>query len=117
MANRLNKPGNPSSIRTRRSNRSEKESNAPQADPAATSVPDPNIALPRGKLGALIELLRRPQGASIGAMMATTGWQAHSVRGALAGALKKKRGLIVISEKTEEGRRYRIDETRSGVDA
>ena len=42
-----------------------------------------------------------------------TGWQAHSVRGALSGALKKKLGLIIISAKTEAGRVYRIaDEAR-----
>jgi len=41
--------------------------------------------------------------------MAATGWQAHTCRGAFAGALKKKRGLIVTSEKRERGERiYRI---------
>ena len=41
-------------------------------------------------------------------MMAATGWQAHSVRGAISGAIKKKLGLDVRSEKTEGGRVYRI---------
>jgi hypothetical protein len=41
-------------------------------------------------------------------MMQATGWQAHSVRGALSGALKKKLALAVISTKTEAGRVYRI---------
>jgi hypothetical protein len=59
------------------------------------------------KLQIVIDLLGRPQGASIGELMSATGWQAHSVRGALAGALKKK-GLEVGSAKLEGGRRYSI---------
>jgi hypothetical protein len=43
-------------------------------------------------------------------MMAATGWQAHSVRGAIAGAIKKKLKLDVASEKAEGGRVYRIVE-------
>jgi hypothetical protein len=62
----------------------------------------------RGKLGLIIELLRRPGGADLSAMMTATGWQQHSVRGALAGALKKKRGLAIVSEKTEGVRLYCI---------
>ena len=41
-------------------------------------------------------------------MMTASGWQAHSVRGAIAGTLKKKLGLVVSSERGEEGRVYRI---------
>jgi hypothetical protein len=65
----------------------------------------------------VIALLRRPDGAGIGELMATTGWQAHSVRGAIAGALKKKLGLTVLSEKTETGRTYRIVEVDVGPGA
>ena len=61
------------------------------------------------KQAILIELLKRPKGATIGQMAAKTGWQAHSVRGAISGALKKKLGLVVTSELTEgRGRVYRI---------
>ena len=67
-------------------------------------------AVPKGKLGALINLLRRPGGARIEDLIAATGWQAHSVRGAISGAVKKKLGLTVTSEKTEAGRVYRICE-------
>ena len=59
------------------------------------------------KSDALIALLSRPQGAAIEAMMKASGWQAHSVRGFLAGTLKKK-GKTVSSEKTDTGRIYRI---------
>ena len=61
------------------------------------------------KQAKLIEMLRRPEGASIEEIVAVFGWQAHTVRGAIAGALKKKLGLDVTSEKIEgRGRVYRI---------
>jgi hypothetical protein len=69
---------------------------------------DPVAAAPKGKLGALVALLRAPDGATLEAMMVATGWQAHSVRGALSGSLKKKLGVAISSEKTEAGRVYRI---------
>jgi hypothetical protein len=50
---------------------------------------------------------REKGGATLDEMVAATGWQKHSVRGFMAGALKKK-GLIVASEKTDQGRSYRI---------
>ena len=53
------------------------------------------------KEAMLIEMLRRPEGATIAQIMAATGWQAHTCRGAFAGALKKKRGLTVTSEKRD----------------
>jgi hypothetical protein len=67
---------------------------------------------PAGKLGLLIGLLRRKGGASIADLMAATGWQAHSVRGAMSTA-KKKQSLEIVSEKTDAGRIYRISEGAS----
>ncbi len=61
------------------------------------------------KQAKLIEMLRRPEGASIKEIVAAFGWQAHTVRGAIAGALKKKLGLDVRSENIDgRGRVYRI---------
>jgi hypothetical protein len=60
------------------------------------------------KLDQVVNALRTPKGATIADLMKLTGWQMHSVRGAIAGALKKKRGLKVISEKVGEERVYRI---------
>lgn len=60
------------------------------------------------KLSTVITLLRRPNGASIDDVMKATGWQAHSVRGAISGTIKKKQGLAVTSEKSGEVRVYRI---------
>ena len=60
-------------------------------------------ALPPTRLDPLATLLAQREGASIAVLMSATGWQAHSVRGALAGALKR-RGLLLTPEK--RGRRY-----------
>jgi hypothetical protein len=64
---------------------------------------------PKTKLAQLEAMLRRPNGATIEQISKSLVWQAHSVRGAMSGALKKKQGLTITSEKTDEGRRvYRI---------
>lgn len=67
-------------------------------------------AAPRAasKASMLIALLKREGGATLEDMMGATGWQKHSVRGFMAGALKKQRGLAVSSEKTGTGRVYRL---------
>lgn len=56
-----------------------------------------------------LDLLNREEGATIEELQGATGWQQHSVRGFLAGAVKKKLGLTLLSEKPDAGpRRYRI---------
>lgn len=61
------------------------------------------------KQDLLIELLKRAQGATLAQMSEATGWQSHTVRGAMAGSLKKKLGLSIDSEKTRGADRiYRI---------
>jgi Protein of unknown function (DUF3489) len=63
------------------------------------------------KQQAVIAMLKRPEGASIAEIMEATDWQAHSTRGFIAGAVKKKLGLTVTSEKHEtRGRVYKIQE-------
>ena len=57
------------------------------------------------KQSLLIDMLRRPEGATIAQIVEATGWQRHSARGAISGAIKKKLGLTVTSEKTENGDR------------
>ena len=60
-------------------------------------------------VATLIGLLRRAEGATLGQMVEATGWQSHTVRGTLAGALKKKLGLTIVSAKTDGPERtYRI---------
>lgn len=61
------------------------------------------------KQAKLVAMLQRPKGASVTEIVEVLGWQAHTVRGAIAGALKKKLGLTVLSETHERrGRVYRI---------
>ena len=60
------------------------------------------------KQARVIEMLRRPAGATIDEIVTLTAWQRHTVRGLIAGALKKKLGLDVSSGKAERGRVYRI---------
>ena len=84
---------------------------APPADEpvvtAADGTPEPHT--PRSREGTkeamLIAMLRRPEGATIAQVIEATGWQKHTVRGAISGALKKKRGLEVTSEKGEGSER------------
>ena len=72
-----------------------------------------NTSKPKSKLDLLIARLKRPTGASIEDLAKITGWQAHSVRGAMAGALRKK-GHAVSSEKVDGVRRYRLVESSNG---
>jgi predicted transcriptional regulator len=58
----------------------------------------------------MIEMLRSKNGATVDEIAEATGWLKHTVRGAMAGALKKKLGLEIASEKVEgRGRIYRIN--------
>lgn len=83
---------------------------ADEADVTDTQdAPRPRKTREGSKQEALIAMLKRPEGASITEIATAFGWQPHTVRGAIAGALKKKLGLEVASEKVEaRGRVYRI---------
>ncbi len=71
----------------------------------------PPAVRPGTKQALLIDLLKRKKGATIEEIVEATGWQAHSVRGTISGALKKKLGLMVTSDPVEKrGRVYRIVE-------
>jgi hypothetical protein len=63
---------------------------------------------PDTKHARIIAMLRTPTGATIAAIMTATDWQQHSVRGFLAGVVRKKLGLNLVSEQTDKGRVYRI---------
>ena len=74
----------------------------------AISAQAANAAKPASKLDTLEKLLLRKNGTTIAEMTKATGWQQHSVRGALAGAMKK-RGHEITSDKVDGTRRYRIE--------
>jgi hypothetical protein len=65
------------------------------------------------KHARIITMLRAPGGATIAAIMAATDWQQHSVRGFLAGVVRKKLGLHLVSEQTDKGRVYRIKDGKA----
>lgn len=81
------------------------------AEAAWTQAKDdtPRHTRAHSKQAQVIAMLRRPEGATIRQIMDATGWQPHTVRGTLAGALKNKLGLTIVSDKPQGGERvYRI---------
>jgi hypothetical protein len=85
---------------------------APKQAKAAKEATNGDAAKPAregSKKAIVLELLRRPEGATLADIQAATSWQAHSVRGFLSGALGKKMGLAIESVKTPDGARsYRL---------
>jgi hypothetical protein len=65
------------------------------------------------KQAQVIKMLRAPSGTTVAAMMTATGWQQHSVRGFLAGVIRKKFGLNLVSEAGDGGRVYRIKDGKA----
>ena len=71
----------------------------------------PKAPRAESKQARLIEMLKRPEGATIAEVVEALQWQSHTIRGAMSGALKKKLGLKVDSKKVDgRGRVYRVAE-------
>lgn len=85
------------------------ETDSAEVKPTEDAAPKTRAPREGTKQSTLIAMLRAPDGATIAEIMAATGWQSHTVRGAMSGALKKKLGLEVTSEKVEDrGRVYKL---------
>jgi hypothetical protein len=72
-----------------------------------------SAARPDTKHDRIIAMLRTPAGATIASLVTATEWQQHSVRGFLAGVVRKKLGLNLVSEQTDKGRVYRIRDSKA----
>lgn len=78
------------------------------SEPATTPAGKPRVRAGT-KQAQMIAMLEAPEGATIPEIAEVTGWRLHTVRGAIAGALKKRLGLHVASEKVDgRGRVYRV---------
>jgi hypothetical protein len=98
-----------------------KRSAAPYAVGGAAKTPQQGTIDPRGKnaepgskQSRVIAMLQSPAGATIAAMMQATGWQQHSVRGFLAGVVRKRLKLKLGSKKVDGTRVYRVATGDSG---
>ena len=86
-------------------------SRAPRVQPpgqAKSPTKAPKASVPTSKLDLLVDLMRAKSGATIDQLTKATGWQKHSVRGAISGALKKDSGFKICSERVDGVRTYRI---------
>jgi hypothetical protein len=80
------------------------EEQAPAPEPETVDTKPPATRTPRAgtKQAQMIELLKRPEGATVEQIAEATGWQHHTIRGAISGALKKKLGLAIEATRTRE---------------
>src|SRR5258705_2031617 len=76
-----------------------------------------SAAEPDTKHARIIAMLRTPSGATIASLATATQWQQHSVRGFLAGVVRKKLGLNLVSEQTDKGRVYHIRDGKASPSA
>ena len=103
------KPGKKARVAAKRAHvaakkaKSVPKAKAPKKAPKA--VRKAGAARDGSKAAKIVDLLKRPNGATLAEIMKATDWQAHSVRGFISGSLGKKLGLIVVSAKREDGER------------
>lgn len=87
------------------------ETDSAPVKPTEDAVPRTRALRAGTKQAALIVMLRAPEGGTIAEIMAATGWQSHTVRGVMSGALKKRLGLVITSEViVGRGRAYKISD-------
>jgi hypothetical protein len=82
----------------------------------APEAPKPRTGAKDSKTSQILELLKRPDGATLSELMNASGWQAHSVRGFLSGTIRKKMKLTLTSNKLENWERsYSIARSEAGA--
>src|SRR3981189_456324 len=89
--------------------KSAKPASRKRSEPASSR----SAAGPDTKHARIIAMLRMPTGATIATIMTATDWQQHSVPAFLAGVVRKKLGLNLVSERTDKGRVYRIKDNKA----
>ena len=82
--------------------------------PQSAEEPKTHKANARSKQARIIAMLQSPAGTTIAAIMKATGWQQHSVRGFLAGVVRKRLKLKLVSSKVNDNRIYQIASEESG---
>jgi Protein of unknown function (DUF3489) len=97
----MTKPKSKTKIATRSAAR---KINKGKSRTRSASLSSKSAVRPVTKHARIIAMLRAPAGTTIAAIMATTDWQQHSVRGFLAGVVRKKLGLNLVYEQTDKGR-------------
>jgi hypothetical protein len=85
----------------------------PASRKRAASAPSKPAARSTTKHDRIIAMLRTPAGATLASLVTATEWQQHSVRGFLAGVVRKKLGLNLVSEIGDKGRVYRIKDGKA----
>jgi hypothetical protein len=88
-----------------------------KSKPRSRSALSKTSTRPDSKHARILAMLRTPAGATVAAIMTATEWQQHSVRGFLAGVVRKKLGLNLVSESTDKGRVYRIKDSKASSGA
>ena len=88
-----------------------------KSKPRTRSALSKTSTRPDSKHARILAMLRTPAGATVAAIMTATEWQQHSVRGFLAGVVRKKLGLNLVSESTDKGRVYRIKDSKASSGA
>jgi len=105
-----------SKSKSKASNRSAARTTS-KSKPRSRSALSKTSTRPDSKHARILAMLRTPAGATVAAIMTATEWQQHSVRGFLAGVVRKKLGLNLVSESTDKGRVYRIKDSKASSGA
>ena len=100
----MTKPKSKPKAATRLTTRKAKPASSKRSATASPKSPERSAT----KRDRIIAMLRTSAGATIASLVTATEWQQHSVRGFLAGVVRKKLGLNLVSEQTDKGRVYRI---------